>query len=92
MGYGLPEEEALAALTSNTAKIYGIDQQVGTLEVGKRADIIVTDRSPLQATSNVIHMFIGGKPIDVDDNSHTDLYNKYRKRLKQRSPRGIPGS
>ena len=92
VGYGLPEEEALAALTSNTAKIYGIDQQVGTLEVGKRADIIVTDRSPLQATSNVIHMFIGGKPIDVDDNSHTDLYNKYRKRLKQRSPQGAPGS
>ena len=92
VGYGLPEDEALAALTSNTAKIYGIDQQVGTLEVGKRADIIVTDRSPLQATSNVIHMFIGGKPIDVDDNAHTDLYNKYLKRLKGRPANNGSGS
>ena len=61
VGFGLPEDAAIAALTSNTARIYGIDEHVGTLEVGKRADIIVTDRSPLQATSNVIHMFIGGK-------------------------------
>ncbi len=82
VGFGLPEKEALAALTSNTAKIFGIDNQVGTLEVGKRADVIVTDRSPLQATSNVIHMFINGKPIDVDDNLHTELYKKYKKRLK----------
>ncbi len=91
VGYGLPEDEALAALTSNTAKIYGIDQQVGTLEVGKRADIIVTDRSPLQATSNVIHMFIGGKPVDIDDNAHTDLYNKYLKRLPSKPSNRGPG-
>ena len=81
VGFGLPEAAALAALTSNTAQIFGIDDQVGTLEPGKRADIIVTDRSPLQATSNVIHMFIGGKPVDVDENMHTELYKKYRRRL-----------
>ncbi len=83
VGFGLPEDAAIAALTGNTARIFGVDDQVGTLDVGKRADIIVTDRSPLQATSNVIHMFIGGKPIDVDDNMHTDLYKKYMKRLKR---------
>ena len=81
VGFGLPEDAAIAALTSNTAKIFGIDDQVGSLEVGKRADVIVTDRSPLQATSNVIHMFINGKPINVDDNLHTELYKKYKKRL-----------
>ena len=90
VGYGLPEDAAIAALTSNTARIFGISDQVGTLEVGKRADVIVTDRSPLQATSNVIHMFINGKPIDVDANLHTELYQKYRKRLKNQ-PR-TPGS
>ena len=82
VGFGLPEKEAIAALTSNTAAIFGIQDQVGSLEVGKRADLIVTDRSPLQATSNVIHMFINGKPIDVDDNEHTELYEKYQKRLQ----------
>ncbi len=84
VGFGLPEEAALAALTSNSAKIFGIDDKLGTLEVGKRADIIVTDRSPLQATSNVIHMFINGKPIDVDDNLHTELYEKYQKRVPKK--------
>ncbi len=81
VGFGLPEAEALKAMTSNTAKIFGIDHQVGSLSVGKRADIIITDRSPLQATSNVIHMFIGGKPVDVDNNMHTELYKKYMKRI-----------
>ena len=81
VAYGLPMDAALQALNGNTAKIFGVENQVGTLEVGKRADIIVTDRSPLQATSNVIHMFINGRPVDVDDNAHTDLYNKYMRRI-----------
>ena len=49
--------------------------------INKRADIIVVDRDPLQATSNVCYMFINGRPIDVDDNRHTRLYKKYRRRL-----------
>ena len=84
VGFGLPEPEAIKAMTSNTAKIFGIDQHVGSITVGKRADIIITDRSPLQATSNVIHMFVGGKPVDVDENMHTQLYKRYMKRIKQR--------
>lgn len=85
VGYGLPEDVAIAALTSNTAKIFGIDGQLGSLEPGKRADLIVTDRSPLQATSNVIHMFIGGRPVDIDDNMHTQLYKKYLRRVERKS-------
>ncbi len=83
VGFGLPEDAAIAAMTANTAKIFGVQDQVGTLETGKRADLIITDRSPLQATSNVIHMFINGRPVDIDDNMHTDLYKKYMKRIKQ---------
>ncbi len=85
VGYGLPEDVAIAALTSNTAKIFGIDSQLGSLEPGKRADLIVTDRSPLQATSNVIHMFIGGRPVDIDDNMHTQLYKKYLRRVESKT-------
>ena len=86
VAYGLPEDVALRALNGNTARIFGVDNIVGSLDVGKRADLIVTDRSPLQATSNVIHMFINGKPVDVDDNLHTDLYKKYMRRVEPREP------
>jgi imidazolonepropionase-like amidohydrolase len=56
---------------------------VGSLEVGKRADIIVTDGDPLQAVSNVRYMFINGKPVDLNDNRHTRLYRQYQQRLSQ---------
>ena len=73
-----------AATTEEVIELIRSGDKVGTLEVGKRADIIVTDRSPLQATSNVIHMFINGKPIDIDDNLHTELYKKYGRRVKKK--------
>ncbi len=55
--------------------------QVGSLEVGKRADIIIADGDPLQAVTNIRYMFINGQPVDVDDNKHTRLYRQYQQRL-----------
>ncbi len=81
VAYGLSEADALRSVTINTAEILGLADRVGSLEVGKRADVIVTDRSPLQVTANVVYMFIDGRPIDVNDNKHTRLYEKYRARI-----------
>ena len=83
--FGLPRDVALRSVTLAPAEIFGIADQVGSLEVGKRADIIVMDRDPLQATANVRFMFINGKPVDVDDNKHTRLYKKYRQRIQPSS-------
>jgi imidazolonepropionase-like amidohydrolase len=57
---------------------------VGSLDMGKRADIIVTDGDPLQAATNVRYMFINGQPLDVNDNKHTRLYRQYQQRLDGR--------
>jgi imidazolonepropionase-like amidohydrolase len=81
VAFGLPADVALRACTLTTAEIYGVDGEVGSIDVGKRADIIVVDRDPLQATSNVITMFINGKPVDVEDNKHTQLYKRYQRRI-----------
>ena len=79
--FGLPAETALRSVTLSTAEILGVDGQIGSLDVGKRADIIIVDGDPLQPVSNVRFMFIDGQPVDVDDNKHTRLYQKYRQRL-----------
>ena len=81
VAFGLPPDVALRAVTLSTAEILGVDDQVGSLDVGKRADIIITDGDPLQAVSNVRYMFIGGQPVDIDDNKHTRLYRQYQQRL-----------
>jgi imidazolonepropionase-like amidohydrolase len=83
VAFGLPPDVALRSVTLSTAEILAVDDQVGSLEVGKRADIIVTDGDPLQAVSNVRYMFINGKPVDLNDNRHTRLYRQYQQRLSQ---------
>ena len=83
VAFGLPPEVALRSVTLSTAEILGVDDQVGSLEVGKRADVIITNGDPLQAVTNVQYMFINGQPVDVDDNKHTRLYRQYQQRLGQ---------
>lgn len=60
---GLKEEDALKAITINPAKILGIDHKVGTLEVGKEADICIYDDNPLKVNSNNICTIISGKVV-----------------------------
>ena len=75
--YGLTKEEALMAITSNTAKILGIDKTVGSIEVGKDATIIVSTGDALDVKSNNIELaFIRGKSIDLD-NHQKALYRKF---------------
>lgn len=81
VSFGLPQDTALRAVTLNAAEIFGVERQVGSLDPGKRADIIITDGDPLQAVTSVRSMFINGEPIDLNDNKHTKLYEKYRARL-----------
>ena len=76
--YGLTKEEALAAITSNTARILGIDKNVGTLTAGKDATIIVSTGDVLDMrTSNIEFAFIRGKQISLD-NMQKALYQKYQ--------------
>jgi len=58
---GLPREAALAGLTLNPAEIFGEADQIGSLEVGKRADLAVFDGDPLDALARVEMVFVGGQ-------------------------------
>jgi imidazolonepropionase-like amidohydrolase len=53
---------------------------MGSLEAGKRADVIVTDGSPLQMLTTVERMFVGGMEVDPMDNKQTRLFEQFRGR------------
>ncbi|MFN3849869.1 MAG: amidohydrolase family protein [Spirosomataceae bacterium] len=76
-GFGMTPEQALQMITLNNAKILGIDKQVGSIEVGKNATIVVSAGDLLDMrTSKVEHAFIRGKKIDLDDKQKR-LYKKF---------------
>jgi hypothetical protein len=77
-GFGnLDREEALKMITSTPAKLLGVDNQVGTLEKGKLATLVVCKGDILDMRSNGIeHAFIRGRKIDLDDR-HKRQYRKY---------------
>ena len=81
VAYGLPYEEALKAVTVYPAQILGLGDQVGTLETGKIANIIVTNGDPLELTTEVRYIFIKGQLTSLD-NKQKALYEKYLKRPK----------
>ncbi len=77
--YGLSEEDALAALTINPARMFGLGDRLGSIEAGKIANLIVTDGSPLEITTQIRHVIIGGRDVPLD-NKHQELYERYRAR------------
>jgi imidazolonepropionase-like amidohydrolase len=79
VAFGLPRDEALKALTLYPAQMFGMDKELGTLEAGKMANVIVTNGDPLELTTEVKYLFIKGELTSLD-NRHLDLYNKYKKR------------
>ncbi len=79
VAYGLPQEEALKAVTLNAAEIWGVADQIGSIEKGKAADLILTDGDPLETRTQVKQMFIQGRSVDLS-NKHLRLYEQYRNR------------
>jgi len=77
--FGLPWEEALKAITINPAQILGVGDKLGSIEVGKIANLIVTTGDPLELQTDVRYLFIKGQ-LTSTDNKHRQLYEKYRAR------------
>lgn len=76
--YGLGKEEALKAITLNAAKILGIDDKTGTLEVGKDANIVISEGDILDMKSSIItNAYIQGRGINLSS-KHTQLYERYK--------------
>jgi imidazolonepropionase-like amidohydrolase len=79
VAFGLSYDEALKAVTLYPAQIFGLADQLGTLENGKVANLIVTNGDPLELTTDVRYLFIRGQLTSMD-NKHLHLYEKYKDR------------
>jgi len=83
VAYGMEKEEALKLITSNTAKILGIDSRVGTLEAGKDATFFVSEGDALDMRTNILtHAFISGKEIQLNG-MQQQLYEKFKRKYGQ---------
>ncbi|GAA0222750.1 amidohydrolase [Metaclostridioides mangenotii] len=67
--HGMTNERALEAITINPAKAIGIDDRVGSIEVGKDADLVIWDGYPLEINSNVVCTIIDGKVVYNNEKS-----------------------
>jgi imidazolonepropionase-like amidohydrolase len=78
VSYGLTKEEALQTITLNSAKILGIEDKTGSIEVGKDANIVVSTGDILDmSTNNIEYAFITGRNINLD-NKHKQLYRRFQ--------------
>jgi hypothetical protein len=81
VSFGLAADEALKAITLYPAQILGVADRLGTIEVGKLGNVIVTDGDPLEIRTQVRHAIIAGRDVSLD-NKHLQLYTRYRGRPK----------
>lgn len=80
--FGLSPDEALRAITINPARIWGVSDRLGSIEVGKVANLIVTNGDPLDARTVAQRVFIRGQVVPFNDR-HTRLYEQYKARPRQ---------
>ena len=80
--YGLGKEKALQLITQNNAKILGIDDKVGTLEVGKDATLFISEGDALDMRTNILNeAFIQGRKISLESHQ-TKLWKRYSNKYK----------
>jgi imidazolonepropionase-like amidohydrolase len=76
--FGLPYDEALKAITLNAAEIWGVADQLGSLDVGKTANVVVANGDPLDVKTDVKQVFIQGHAVPMADRQ-TRLRDEYSK-------------
>jgi imidazolonepropionase-like amidohydrolase len=79
IAYGLPRDVALAAVTLNPARFFGLEDRLGSLDVGKQADLVVLDGMPFHVKTHVVTELINGKVVDLS-NRQTEIYEYYKKK------------
>ncbi len=78
-GFGLSKEDALKSVTLYPAQILGIADKVGSIDVGKMANLVVTDGDMLEPRTNVKYLFIDGRMIPLTSR-HTRLFDSFKDR------------
>ena len=77
ISYGLDRDAALRAVTLEPARVWGVADRVGSLEVGKDADVVVWSGDPFELTTAAEHVFITGREMSKDTRQK-QLFEKYR--------------
>jgi hypothetical protein len=77
--YGLGNDEALKAVTLYPAQILGVDDKLGSIEVGKMANVVVADGNILDPRTNIKHVFINGRHIPLTSRN-TELFDSFKDR------------
>ncbi len=76
VAFGLPYEEALKAITINPAQIWGVADRLGSLDVGKTANLVVANGDPLDVKTDVKRVFIAGRELPMSTRQ-TRLRDEY---------------
>jgi imidazolonepropionase-like amidohydrolase len=74
--FGLPYDEALKALTLNPAQMWGVSDKLGSLDVGKMANVVVANGDPLELKTDVKQVFIQGREVPMTSRQ-TRLRDQY---------------
>ncbi len=82
VAHGLEHDAAIRGVTLSSARILGVGDELGSLEVGKAATLFISDGSPLEVTTRIERAFIDGRGIDLSS-KHTKLAEKYREKYRQ---------
>lgn len=82
VAFGLPEEEAIKAVTINAAELMGLSDRLGSLEVGKQATLLITTGTPIDTKSDILQAYIQGRELDMND-IQKHFFEKYMTKLRQ---------
>ena len=65
VAYGMPYDDALRAITLTPAEIWGVDKQMGSLDVGKTANVVIANGDPLDVRTDVKQVYIQGVAVPM---------------------------
>ena len=85
VAWGLPRDRALQALTIDAARILGVDERLGSLEVGKAANLFVATGDPLDVRTAITHVVVGGRDVGLD-NKHFAMFQRFSARPARVKP------
>jgi imidazolonepropionase-like amidohydrolase len=75
--FGLSKGDALKSVTLGPAQIFGVSDKLGSLDVGKIANVVVTDGDMLEAKTNTKYLFIDGRMVPLDT-KHSMMYDLFK--------------
>jgi len=80
--WGLTKDQALRAITLSAAEILGVDEKIGSLDLGKDATFFISDNEPLTQSNHPIKAYIQGRETDLSDRQK-NLWKKYKEKYRR---------